>query len=714
MKKKIKSALSLLLVLLLLQAPALAAGDGFGDVTGHWAEQALLLAVDDGLLRGFGDGTLRPELAVSGAEVITLLCRILRPVGTAPLSELGLGGGEWYAADAARAASIGLRLDSYEGELSRRAALCLIAEAFQLRLAEPDYSCLTGYGDAQTLSGTELDAIASLVSAGYIAGYDGSLGLERSISRAELVTLLYRIAPARSDSSELRDRPAAAIVLSGSAKLEDRVFTEPVYLDCTTGSVSLDNVKAATLVVRSEGIKEIKLSGGSSVARLVLAGSPSETLDEPIYIAPTGDCSIGTLVIGSYGGDVHVGGSIERLELNGSGCGVTLRRSIDELVISGSGNTLSVRSGNAANIGRLALTSGSFGNEVTLSKSIAGCELDGSDNSLRLSGDIKKLYLRGGGNSVSGSGRVDEYFQCSSRSTMELTYSSMEDLRDYGIEDAAVTLDAPESLPAGGTLTVTAKLENATRRSVTASWIVDGEIKETLPVTLTDRAQELSFTPEYEYSETMPASSKIELLLSYTTEDGARQTLSRSVTVRIENYSREYYEKYRRERVLEIVQTGYQGDWTTEWALENDYDRQTKEIWLNAKGHTSETDYILWISISHQRVNVFKRAAGGWELINEYLCGTGAPGSGTPVGVYTVWARSEAGWTTGTYNVRPVVNFRTGSGYAFHSRLYDPGHNYLTDPGIGYPISHGCIRMYDEDVQWIYDNIPNQTTVVVF
>jgi len=64
--------------------------------------------------------------------------------------------------------------------------------------------------------------------------------------------------------------------------------------------------------------------------------------------------------------------------------------------------------------------------------------------------------------------------------------------------------------------------------------------------------------------------------------------------------------------------------------------------------------------------------------------------------------------------VRPVVNFRVGSGYAFHSRLYNPGHNYLTDPSIGFPVSHGCIRMYDEDVQWIYDNIPNNTSVVVF
>jgi len=62
-----------------------------------------------------------------------------------------------------------------------------------------------------------------------------------------------------------------------------------------------------------------------------------------------------------------------------------------------------------------------------------------------------------------------------------------------------------------------------------------------------------------------------------------------------------------------------------------------------------------------------------------------------------------------------VVNFKTGSGYAFHSRLYNPGWSEtFTDARIGFPVSHGCLRMYSEDVQWMYDNIPIGTTVVVF
>ncbi|MFR8333302.1 MAG: L,D-transpeptidase family protein [Oscillospiraceae bacterium] len=33
---------------------------------------------------------------------------------------------------------------------------------------------------------------------------------------------------------------------------------------------------------------------------------------------------------------------------------------------------------------------------------------------------------------------------------------------------------------------------------------------------------------------------------------------------------------------------------------------------------------------------------------------------------------------------------------------------------MGTPSSHGCVRMYDADCTYIYDQIPYDTTVVVF
>jgi lipoprotein-anchoring transpeptidase ErfK/SrfK len=91
---------------------------------------------------------------------------------------------------------------------------------------------------------------------------------------------------------------------------------------------------------------------------------------------------------------------------------------------------------------------------------------------------------------------------------------------------------------------------------------------------------------------------------------------------------------------------------------------------------------------------------------------TGADGSPTPGGVFKTTYK-QPGWYTAGYDVYPVVRFY-GGGYAFHSRLYWPGTHILQDGAIGYPVSHGCVRMYDEDIQWIYNNVPDGTTVVSY
>lgn len=49
----------------------------FKDVKGHWAENYVSVATELGLLKGYDDGTFRPEQEVSYAEVIAIILRIL-------------------------------------------------------------------------------------------------------------------------------------------------------------------------------------------------------------------------------------------------------------------------------------------------------------------------------------------------------------------------------------------------------------------------------------------------------------------------------------------------------------------------------------------------------------------------------------------------------------------------------------------------------------
>ena len=98
-------------------------------------------------------------------------------------------------------------------------------------------------------------------------------------------------------------------------------------------------------------------------------------------------------------------------------------------------------------------------------------------------------------------------------------------------------------------------------------------------------------------------------------------------------------------------------------------------------------------------------------LLRTAKIATGKAASPTATHICKIRGREER-WTyeNGTYQA-PVVYFYGKN--AFHSRLHNPDGS-IAAPNIGKPVSGGCIRMYDEDIQYIYDNCPNGTTVVIY
>ena len=47
----------------------------FSDIDKHWAKKYILLAADNGLISGYGDGTVRPDKTITIAEVSTILAK---------------------------------------------------------------------------------------------------------------------------------------------------------------------------------------------------------------------------------------------------------------------------------------------------------------------------------------------------------------------------------------------------------------------------------------------------------------------------------------------------------------------------------------------------------------------------------------------------------------------------------------------------------------
>ncbi len=129
---------------------------------------------------------------------------------------------------------------------------------------------------------------------------------------------------------------------------------------------------------------------------------------------------------------------------------------------------------------------------------------------------------------------------------------------------------------------------------------------------------------------------------------------------------------------------------------------------VNVNGIGSRTNYLVWVSKHEYTVRVFEGSQYHWDLIGEFPCALGAWNTPTITGQYEYIERTR--WDYGTYYVGPVLRFHNG--YALHSTLlYYGGGEY--DGRVGVNISHGCVRLHPEDINWIADTIPFRTRIYI-
>lgn len=220
---------------------------------------------------------------------------------------------------------------------------------------------------------------------------------------------------------------------------------------------------------------------------------------------------------------------------------------------------------------------------------------------------------------------------------------------------------------------------------------------------------ESSCSRHIEFSRNMPLDHRIGFLIIYRDPDTGQDTyVYTEKNVKVRNYPDSYYKELLYNEALATVSCKYSGKRAP------DLRGEIKEAFVNGKGYSSKTGYLIWVNLATQKVNVFQGSKGSWTLIHTYNCSTGAPSTPTPVGVTYVTYKQSA-WKTSSYIVRPITRFYPNTGYAFHSVLYSPsGSGKVIDGAMGYPASHGCVRTDEEGVWWIYYNIPVNTTVVIY
>lgn len=137
--------------------------------------------------------------------------------------------------------------------------------------------------------------------------------------------------------------------------------------------------------------------------------------------------------------------------------------------------------------------------------------------------------------------------------------------------------------------------------------------------------------------------------------------------------------------------------------------KEEKELFVNSNLN-SETNNLITVSLKNKEVNIFSYLNNRWNLINVFKCSVGEKDTPTVTGNFKIGNKGYSFGQEKGYVCKYYTQFY--GNYLFHSILYDLSGNVL-DGRLGEEISHGCIRLEIQAAKYIYDNIPEGTSVFV-
>lgn len=123
----------------------------------------------------------------------------------------------------------------------------------------------------------------------------------------------------------------------------------------------------------------------------------------------------------------------------------------------------------------------------------------------------------------------------------------------------------------------------------------------------------------------------------------------------------------------------------------------------------SKTDYLLWVDLSRLQLYVLEYADEGWQVLRTLPCTVGDAAHPTPSGKFEISYKCTSIGKENLYLCRHALCFY--GGYMLHSVLFDWGGQEIIDGRMSMRLSHGCIRLRQEDSKWLYLTIPTGTAV---
>ena len=295
--------LALTATMIVPSVPAMAAPS---DIAGHWAESVITQWQSKGLIQGYEDGTFKPGNTITRAEFVTLTNNAKGFWSEGSINFSDVKNGSWFYSAVARAVAAGYVKGYSDGSfkpnntITRAEAAVMIANTAKLSANEAGAYRFTDIG---SIPAWARGSVGAVVAAGYMTGYpDGSFDANASISRAEAVSSLNRMLGGTAYQPTQPTTPTTDTTktTSDDVVIEDKGTT--LKNQTVDGNVTIaKSVGNGDVTLRNVTIKGdlIVKGGGSNTVTLedVDVRGKARLLKEGVHLHLVGDTDIRKLLI---------------------------------------------------------------------------------------------------------------------------------------------------------------------------------------------------------------------------------------------------------------------------------------------------------------------------------------------------------------------------------------------------------------------------------
>jgi GH25 family lysozyme M1 (1,4-beta-N-acetylmuramidase) len=231
-----------------LTLPAAAAS--YSDTSGHWAESVIeKWSAEYGILKGYDDGTFRPDDTITRGAFAVILDRFLQYQSASDPATFSDTAGAWCEESVLRLNAAGVYRGNegqalISADITRQQAVTMIARAFHLEESD----AALPYDDADAVAEVFRGSVSAMAQRGYLTD-TADTNLFRpaaAITRAEVVNILGAMVDTLYQSSGVYSKHISGSLMinaAGGATLKDMtVEGDLIVAPGVTSPVTLSNV----------------------------------------------------------------------------------------------------------------------------------------------------------------------------------------------------------------------------------------------------------------------------------------------------------------------------------------------------------------------------------------------------------------------------------------------------------------------------------------